>query len=78
MDVDLNGQLGSGSRTNPINGAVAQLVEQWPEEPRVAGSNPARTTKNQTVLAISQNDILDDRTSGAFSGNCNHKPEITG
>lgn len=28
MGVDLNGQLGSGSRTNPINGAVAQLVEQ--------------------------------------------------
>ena len=44
MGVDLNGQLGSGGRTNPINGAVAQLVEQWPEEPRVAGSNPARTT----------------------------------
>jgi len=44
MGVDLNGQLGSGSRTSPINGAVAQLVEQWPEEPRVAGSNPARTT----------------------------------
>lgn len=45
MGVDLNGQLGSGSRTNPINGAVAQLVEQRTENPCVAGSIPARTTK---------------------------------
>ena len=45
MGVDLNGQLGSGSRTNPINGAVAQLVEHLPEEQGVAGSIPARTTK---------------------------------
>jgi hypothetical protein len=26
------------------NGVVAQLVEQWTENPRVAGSNPADTT----------------------------------
>ena len=25
-------------------GALAQLVEQWPEEPRVAGSSPAGAT----------------------------------
>jgi hypothetical protein len=28
-----------------INGAVAQLVEQWTENPCVAGSIPAHTTK---------------------------------
>jgi hypothetical protein len=44
MGVDSNGQLGSGSRTSPINGAVAQLVEHLPEEQGVAGSTPARTT----------------------------------
>jgi hypothetical protein len=27
------------------DGAVAQLVEQWTENPCVAGSNPAHTTK---------------------------------
>ena len=33
-------------------GHVAQLVEQRPEEPRVAGSSPAVTTKKSRVLAI--------------------------
>ena len=27
------------------NGVIAQLVEQWTENPCVAGSTPARTTK---------------------------------
>lgn len=52
MGVDSNGQLGSESRTNLMNGAVAQLVEQWPEEPRVAGSNPARTTNSEVAQLV--------------------------
>ena len=34
----------SGNRLK-LNGAVAQLVEQWTENPCVAGSSPAHTTK---------------------------------
>ncbi len=28
-------------------GSVAQLVERWPEEPSVGGSNPPRSTINE-------------------------------
>jgi hypothetical protein len=39
------------------NGAVAQLVEQWTENPCVAGSTPAHTTikqkKPDTLLKVS-------------------------
>jgi hypothetical protein len=34
-----------------LKGAVAQLVEQWTENPCVAGSIPARTTNN-TIMYI--------------------------
>ena len=30
------------------NGAIAQLVEQWTENPCVPGSNPGGTTKTRT------------------------------
>ena len=31
-------------RYSEKHGAIAQLVEHWPEEPGVVGSNPTRTT----------------------------------
>ena len=31
------------------NGAIAQLVEQWTENPCVPGSNPGSTTKTETA-----------------------------
>ena len=34
------------------SGAVAQLVEQWTENPCVAGSIPAITTKNKCVVGV--------------------------
>src|SRR5882757_6482708 len=39
----------SGNGLKP-NGAVAQLVEQWTENPCVAGSIPAHTTKTSTAM----------------------------
>ena len=33
-----------------INGAIAQLVEQWTENPCVPGSNPGGTTKGSNLL----------------------------
>jgi hypothetical protein len=33
-------------------GAVAQLVEQWTENPCVAGSTPAHTTKAETLFPL--------------------------
>ena len=34
------------------DGAVAQLVEQWTENPCVGGSIPPHTTKNETLVGI--------------------------
>ena len=31
------------------NGAIAQLVEQWTENPCVPGSNPGSTTQTETT-----------------------------
>jgi hypothetical protein len=36
---------GSKYQIGARRGALAQLVEQWPEEPRVVGSNPTGATK---------------------------------
>ena len=35
------------SRFANFNGAIAQLVEQWTENPCVPGSNPGSTTNNK-------------------------------
>ncbi len=42
------------SRVPNQPGALAQLVEQWPEEPRVVGSNPTGATKFQTTADRNQ------------------------
>ncbi len=34
------------------NGSVAQLVEQWTENPRVVGSIPIGTTKTPTKVGV--------------------------
>ena len=34
------------------DGVIAQLVEQWTENPCVAGSTPARTTKPQYYIEV--------------------------
>lgn len=34
-----------GKQSGPGRGEIAQLVEQWPEEPRVLGSSPSLATR---------------------------------
>jgi hypothetical protein len=38
---------------SPNAGAIAQLVEQWTENPCVPGSNPGGTTSRKKALKIS-------------------------
>ena len=35
-----------------LNGTIAQLVEQWTENPCVPGSNPGGTTKTSTIVEV--------------------------
>ena len=41
------------------HGAIAQLVEQWTENPCVAGSIPARTTRPSTQVAPARETMID-------------------
>lgn len=40
-------------------GTLAQLVEQWTENPCVAGSIPARTTRPSTQVAPARETMID-------------------
>ncbi len=53
--MNLKYEIPSDGDMIKLNGVVAQLVEQWPEEPCVGGSNPPRTT---IVSGFTPNKVL--------------------
>ncbi len=45
-------------KINFLDGSVAQLVEQWTENPCVAGSIPARATSEKIDISFYKNIII--------------------
>ena len=50
-----------------MDGAVAQLVEQWTENPCVAGSTPAHTTALKTLSVMMGSFAFSDRSQVRYA-----------